>query len=309
VLLKNGADPNVAMYTAIHTCNDRIVHFLIEKGADHCNALKLAVEQRDVFLVRELCERNPPNEAAVGSLEFCIRKGLLSLVAVLLSKGCPQPPERQLLKLAVEKGNFEMVQTLLQFNAKPDSDSLQVVVKTKREDMLKLLLEAGVDVNYKWSCAKPGLPVISSMGAWTPLHEAARSGLPNSCRMLLEAGADPNAYVYFEQHFDFEKKVQSSESTSFEHESTPCEHESTPCEPESTPCEHEPTPCGHESTTCGPKFTGAAVLGSSGEARGPGYGRRHQKGHQRLWGAQLQRVLQPGRLPGRTSSRSPPDPL
>eukprot|EP00959_Pyramimonas_sp_CCMP1952_P022395 471509-Pyramimonas_sp.AAC.2 len=126
VLLRYKADPNLAMHTAIHTSNDRVIHMLIDKGADHRHALKLAVEQKDVFLVRELCERNKPDESTVDTLEYSIRKDMFAMVSVLLSKGCAIPPERELLKLAISRGHFDMVKILLEHNAKPDSNALQV---------------------------------------------------------------------------------------------------------------------------------------------------------------------------------------
>eukprot|EP00959_Pyramimonas_sp_CCMP1952_P178270 3726552-Pyramimonas_sp.AAC.1 len=40
------------------------------------------------------------------------------------------------------------------------------------------------------------------------LAQAARWGRPAMCEMLLQAGANANAYVYFEQSLDFENKIQ-----------------------------------------------------------------------------------------------------
>jgi ankyrin repeat protein len=64
-----------------------------------------------------------------------------------------------------------------------DNDLLGMAGATCDERLTALLLERGAD------------PTRGNAHGWTPLHQAAYSGLPLLARMLLDAGADPDVFA------------------------------------------------------------------------------------------------------------------
>lgn len=65
--------------------------------------------------------------------------------------------------------------------AGPGNSPLSAATYQQRLDVVKLLIERGADVNQ------------GDNAGFTPLHLAAALGYPEVARVLLEAGADPNA--------------------------------------------------------------------------------------------------------------------
>jgi uncharacterized protein len=65
--------------------------------------------------------------------------------------------------------------------AGPGNSPLSAAVYQQRNDVVRLLGERGADVNQ------------GDNAGWRPLHLAAANGYVESARMLLAAGADPNA--------------------------------------------------------------------------------------------------------------------
>lgn len=92
-------------------------------------------------------------------------------VRTLLDTGVPMPQTPDLFDNAILRDDLPMIKLLLKYNASPTSQTLQTVLRAKRDDILLLLLQAGLSPNQKWSIAKPNLKIIGSVGWWTPLHQ------------------------------------------------------------------------------------------------------------------------------------------
>ena len=98
---------------------------------------------------------------------------------------------RTALWVATERRQLEVVKALLQGGVKPDEKNAPSVdggksivfeaVDSENTDLLRVLVEAGAD-------ARSGNDYEV-----TPLAEAARTGRLEMCKILLKAGADPNA--------------------------------------------------------------------------------------------------------------------
>jgi hypothetical protein len=92
-------------------------------------------------------------------------------VRTLLDTGVPMPQTPDLFDNAILRDDLPMIKLLLKYNASPTSQTLQTVLRAKRDDILLLLLQAGLSPNQKWSIARPNLKIIGSVGWWTPLHQ------------------------------------------------------------------------------------------------------------------------------------------
>ena len=98
---------------------------------------------------------------------------------------------RTALWVATERRQIEVVKALLEGGVKPDEKNAPSVdggksivfeaVDSENTDLLRVLVEAGAD-------ARSGNDYEI-----TPLAEAARTGRLEMCKILIKAGADPNA--------------------------------------------------------------------------------------------------------------------
>lgn len=98
---------------------------------------------------------------------------------------------RTALWVAAERRQIEVVKALLEGGVKPDEKNAPAVeggkslvfeaVDSEDTDLLRLLVEAGADAKTANDYEVP------------PLSEAARTGRLEMCKILLKAGADPNA--------------------------------------------------------------------------------------------------------------------
>lgn len=99
------------------------------------------------------------------------------------------PEINKLLLRVASAGDMEAVQQLIAAGADLHGDDYQHPVNTpihlaadkNRLEVVRLLLEAGVDPNIR-----------SAINSSTPLHQAAYSAGPEMVRLLIEHGADPN---------------------------------------------------------------------------------------------------------------------
>ena len=150
-----------------------------------------------------------------------VRADQASARARLEQDGLAFTPEAFLAKVA--EGDTEHVKVFLEAGIDPSArnttnrTALWVATERKQTEVLEALLEAGVNPNRTlppWKAAsrsssKPSIPEMPrSCGcslkraptrkaptttAFLPLAEAARTGQLETCKILLKAGADPNA--------------------------------------------------------------------------------------------------------------------
>ena len=108
---------------------------------------------------------------------------LMALIIALANQSC-LPADPPLIR-AVKQGDIEKVIRALEtvsVNTKPDGNTplLMVAVQNRKEDIARLLIQKGADVN------------VTNNGGETPLINAAHRGLYPIVEMLLDAGANVN---------------------------------------------------------------------------------------------------------------------
>ena len=169
-------------------------------------ALFTAIEKDDVEMVRLLVETGADVNAAEGfggntPLHEAVEKGDVEIVKILVAAGADVNAEgfmsRTPLSLAAEKGATEIMQILLgpyadtpgggedkEAASTPSigSEALYTAIEKGNVEMVRLLVEAGADVN-----------AAEGFGGNTPLHEAVEQGDTEMVKILVAAGADVNA--------------------------------------------------------------------------------------------------------------------
>ena len=171
-------------------------------------ALFAAIENDDVEMVRLLVEAGADVNAAEGfggntPLHEAVEKGDTEIVKILVAAGADVEAEgfmsRTPLSLAAEEGATEIIQILL--GPGPDagtsaddedkeaasappmgSEALFTAIENDDVEMVRLLVEAGADVN-----------AAEGFGGNTPLHEAVEKGDAEIVKILVAAGADVEA--------------------------------------------------------------------------------------------------------------------
>ena len=205
-----------ALFTAIEKSDVEMVRLLVEAGADvnaaegfgRSTPLLDAVEQSDVEIVRLLLEAGADVNAPAGfggntALHEAVENGDAEMVKILVAAGANVEAEgfmrRTPLSLAAEEGATEIVQILLGpgpvadtsedgEDKKPPSQSaigsepLFTAIEKGDVEMVRLLVEAGADVN-----------AAEGFGGNTPLHEAVEKGDAEMVKILVAAGADVEA--------------------------------------------------------------------------------------------------------------------
>jgi ankyrin repeat protein len=124
-----------------------------------------------------------------------VLRGNAAMVKLLLDHGAPvdvggnkQGAYSTPLQQAAHKGDVEIVRLLLQAGAKPDPDvtfynsppALHASITHKEDAMVRLLVEAGADVNRNYASGH------------SPLYEAAKQDWEGGVKLLLSLGADIN---------------------------------------------------------------------------------------------------------------------
>lgn len=258
LLITYGADVNAptsfsygrtALQAAIFHCHSKIVKLLLNSGANvrapgaykfGTTAIGCAIEKCDQEMVQMLLDVHPDlissdSNTKRGALRGALqsRSCKVSFLEFLTQHGAVvnDPPElRSSLQIAAERGDFEIVQWLLNAGADVNhrwvSESnpvkvtaLQAAVSTRNIDIVRLLLERGADASAPANPVaggKTALQIAVSMnyfemvlllmeykadingessprGGRTALQEAASSGHLKLTQYLLQNNADVNA--------------------------------------------------------------------------------------------------------------------
>jgi len=150
--------------------NHELVQFLLNEGA--------AVDAAN----------NSGDNALIAASE---RSGNTAILKLLLDRGAEINGKNELGRTALieaaSMGRLQNAVLLLQHNAdlnvvtSEEETALTFAVVHEYPDIVKALIEAGADVNWK-----------SKKGWWTPLTYAVYSRNVEIVRLLIDAGADPN---------------------------------------------------------------------------------------------------------------------
>ena len=187
----------------------------LAQSADLLNAVQtgdLAATQ--VLVNANNADIRAKDEHGWDALMFATRGGHVEIVKFLLSQGAdPNTKEnasgnwcldknctswqglsgRPVLTIAVQRGHPEIVRLLIEagadFTAKNRSGHT-VLREAWHPDIVQILLDKGLDPNYVGK--DPSSP-FAALGTHTPLIIAAQGGNLDVLRLLLKAGANPNA--------------------------------------------------------------------------------------------------------------------
>ena len=173
-------------------------------------ALFAAIESDNAAMVRLLVEAGADVNAAEGfggntPLHEAVEEGNAEIVQILVDAGADIEAEGFMgqtpLSLAAEEGASEIMQILLgqgADNGTPEgedkqtpaigSEALFTAIKKGDVETVRLLVEAGADVN-----------AAEGFGGNTPLHEAVEEGNAEIVQILVDAGADIEAEGFMDQ--------------------------------------------------------------------------------------------------------------
>ena len=213
-------DGTTALYWAAEKNDPELVRLLIQAGADANAAsrygytpLFMAALNGNGAIVEALLKAGGNANAATSDgetpLMIAARTGIVSAVSVLLAHGAnPNTVERQrgqtALMWAAGEGHAETIQALIRRGAHMGARSTQgwtsilFAARNGRHDAVRVLLDAGADVND--ALARPTrqgrgggvAPAVEPSGA-SALLLAVGSNHYELAAYLLERGADPNA--------------------------------------------------------------------------------------------------------------------
>ena len=173
--------------SVIHTAASRgryqLVQELLKRGADITHLTPEGQSPLDGAVLNARQRNKPLNE------------GCLICAGLLLQAGC-----KQSLEAAIALSDFDFVRNYVsdhpdrfQSNDSDRDGLLQIAVENNNLDMVKLLLELGLDPDDKYQLHH----YESKPYSWgQPLARAAGNSQYDIAKLLLESGADPNASIY-----------------------------------------------------------------------------------------------------------------
>ena len=190
---------------AAYANQSEIVRFLIEKGADiesksidGSTPLSWAITHNDADLVNYLCSKGADvnySSDGIKMLTQATYKGSTEMVKTLLENGAnPNTGDARYVDpaflCAAKDGHIEIVKLLLKYKIKKytagNEDALAAACRYNQVEVVKLLLKEG---KFKLNQNKPKM---KGDAYYSPLEESCREGHIECARFLLEAGADPN---------------------------------------------------------------------------------------------------------------------
>ena len=194
-------------HAALRALLDEGVAVDVRQG-DGATALHWAVHLSDGGMVETLlragADVDAVNDLGVAPLLIAATNGDAGVVKLLLESGADPnggPPDRERpLMRAAWVGSLDVVTALLDAGADPNGTesargqtALMWAVSERHPAVVKVLLDRGADVHATTVTHLTGRAATRDVTGYTPLLFAARVGDLDSARMLLDAGANPNA--------------------------------------------------------------------------------------------------------------------
>lgn len=225
-IIYGGPVSEQTLHLAVEGKSTRVVKMLLDRGTKFIStggkntALAIAAKggqpEMARFLLKKGAKVNKAPEGGFPPLSEAAKGGHLETVRVLLEKGADvrgKSIDWTALYEASIHGKAEVVQLLLEYGADVESltpsgsTALQEAARMGHEEVARLLVKEGADVSppmVLYSLAGHGLEDLSLLvverGAnvngmaprmsGTALHEAARTGLVELVRVLLDRGAN-----------------------------------------------------------------------------------------------------------------------
>ena len=220
MLIKEGADVDLAertgrtpLITATEKGHAEVVRLLLEAGCNKdagdcigrtavCHAAHHRHHEVLRYLIQYGADINTVDSRGVSPLHTPCRMGFYDIIQILLDAGCDPDIKCQMggrngatytpIWEAVQNGHLLAVKTLLDAGANPDccddgdmGSALFALMMSNhiRVDILRALLEAGVNVNYR------------DIHGHSPLHFAADKGWLPVIEILLQADLDIQSEV------------------------------------------------------------------------------------------------------------------